>query len=653
MTSLHEAALRGSFDVVKYLIENGADLDARSYWGRTALHLAIYGGDEKDKEGRDNCVEALIDGGCNINLMDLDGETGLSYAVERNYEKIALLLFERGADPCGADVHGTTPIHHCIERKNLNLFTRILEKRRDVVESLGLLAWAVRAGWVEGVNALTMPAGVVSILDHESQQNIIGNANIGGWMQPLWNAAYFNQIGDGKALAEVFLRQTADLNAKDHHGDTLLHRLVHWGGVHQTSFITTLLKAGANPSIKADDTHRTPLEVAVIHGNEGAAKALLAGGAKMTPEEIELSVKRGDPLSHMMSGASKPNTEIDANNYDQIKAWCKETGLKFVDKNFRPCLQSLTGDGVEAANTAGRYHDVEWCRAGECSSGALLGPNDAVCGQLGDPFFIATFPDRAETAFGNIEKSEEGVYQVNVNGVMVIIDDFIPCVDGKPQFTCSEHNLMWPLLYEKACAKLQGSFDALSSIRRGNQLTKNIAGIVKPELPASGCPTTRRAEAIQEFIKPCLQAAVTANSLALDEFAAFFMATQKPEKSLDGSPRPMTTVGSYEKYSFPMRTPAISLKVNSDTWVHVEASRESTPLGEKMIVCLCEITENSWRILRATVAEKDSLFTEFNVELKATGNKYIVFAGTPSASDWVPQIELNVSSTKEIETSLA
>merc|ERR1712216_76093 len=117
--------------------------------------------------------------------------------------------------------------------------------------------------------------------------------------------------------------------------------------------------------------------------------------------------------------------------------------------------------------------------------------------------------------------------------------------------------------------------------------------------------------------------------------------------------RAMTSVGNYERYSFPLRTPSLCVKVNSDTILHVEATREQTPMGEKMVICVCEQTEHTWRLMAGTVAEKESLSAELSLELKATGNKYIVFAGTPVSGDAVPSIDLNVMSNNEVEITYA
>merc|ERR1711934_1019879 len=132
-----------------------------------------------------------------------------------------------------------------------------------------------------------------------------------------------------------------------------------------------------------------------------------------------------------------------------------------------------------------------------------------------------------------------GVYEVTVGSQRVVIDDFVPAVSGLPEFTKSETGLMWPLLYEKACAKLAGCYDALSTIRRGA-----VPGMPTVTLPEAATPSARRAYSVNEFITPCLSAAtLSSHEAVLEEFAQFFMATSRPELSLDGVSRAMSAVG--------------------------------------------------------------------------------------------------------------
>jgi hypothetical protein len=374
----------------------------------------------------------------------------------------------------------------------------------------------------------------------------------------------------------------------------------------------------------------------------------------VTAEEVEAAVARGDPGADVLlalgltSQGPQSVPRCETSSAASVLSWCKATGLKFVDPDFSPCLLSLSGE-INAADTAGRYHDVEWVRAQEACAGALLGPNDAVCGQLGDPFFVATLPDNAASAFGDIEVCGEGVYEVTVNGQTVVVDDFVPAVNGLPEFTKSASGLMWPLIYEKACAKLAGSYDALSAMRRGEA----TPGMPEVKLPAVACPSERRAFAVKEFIQPALAgAALSGHSRVLEEFAQFFMATQKPGACMDGVSRAMASVGDYSKYSFPLRAPALNVKVNSDTIVNVDATRDASAAEGKLVLCICEVTEHSWRLLSGTVAADGAESAELTIELKATGNNNIVFCGTP-VSEAVPDIELNISSDKEIEINHA
>jgi len=71
--------------------------------------------------------------------------------------------------------------------------------------------------------------------------------------------------------------------------------------------------------------------------------------------------------------------------------------------------------------------------------------------------------DAVEHTFATHEVNKAGIYMVllYVNGLRtpIIVDDWIPCIDGKPCFACSEdENEIWCLLLEKAWAKLFGSY---------------------------------------------------------------------------------------------------------------------------------------------------------------------------------------------------
>lgn len=67
-TALHAAALHGFLDIVRRLLDAGADIDARNAYGRTPLHLAA-------QEGAGPVVEYLVERGADARAIDNNGHT--------------------------------------------------------------------------------------------------------------------------------------------------------------------------------------------------------------------------------------------------------------------------------------------------------------------------------------------------------------------------------------------------------------------------------------------------------------------------------------------------------------------------------------------------------------------------------------------------
>lgn len=111
----------------------------------------------------------------------------------------------------------------------------------------------------------------------------------------------------------------------------------------------------------------------------------------------------------------------------------------------------LYKDGVEA-------HDINQGGLGNCYFLAVLG---AAAGGKGNGNMI-------KKRFMNDELNEAGVVMVSmfVNGheEWVIMDDYLPTINGKPCFVESkQEGEVWPCFLEKAWAKLMGSYARVES----------------------------------------------------------------------------------------------------------------------------------------------------------------------------------------------
>jgi len=78
---------------------------------------------------------------------------------------------------------------------------------------------------------------------------------------------------------------------------------------------------------------------------------------------------------------------------------------------------------------------------------------------------LAEKPIRIRQLFVSEEINSEGIYAVKMtkNGekMIVLIDDYIPCLRGSPCFSSANGNELWVTIYEKAWAKAHGCYSRI------------------------------------------------------------------------------------------------------------------------------------------------------------------------------------------------
>lgn len=101
--TVHSAASEGDVDLLKQLLEEGADVDAVDEEGRTALHFACgYG--ELD------CAKVLLEKGAKLDCVDNNKNTALHYAAGYGQAESVKLLIEAGADRSAKNADGKTAL---------------------------------------------------------------------------------------------------------------------------------------------------------------------------------------------------------------------------------------------------------------------------------------------------------------------------------------------------------------------------------------------------------------------------------------------------------------------------------------------------------------------------------------------------------------
>lgn len=91
VTALHEASRKGNVEILRYLLQNGADIHSKNNNGFTPLHVAAFCGENMT-------INALIENGADVNMKAKDNITPLHVAaVSGNLDTVELLI-NNGAD---------------------------------------------------------------------------------------------------------------------------------------------------------------------------------------------------------------------------------------------------------------------------------------------------------------------------------------------------------------------------------------------------------------------------------------------------------------------------------------------------------------------------------------------------------------------------
>jgi ankyrin len=283
--AIHHATARGHLEVVRLLLDRGADPNAHGGEGDpTPLHLA------KDME----IAKLLVSRGADVNARDMDGSQPIHNATIPPYLEnhrteaveacLALVKFliQHGADPLAKDEIQTQPLHLAAEYSTAEVVAFFLNLHAAPDAAIHGEAGYYRNGW-----------------------------------QPLHFAANRDDADESVKVAELLLRKGASVNAVTAEGESELHlsktpamtRLLlehgakidvmstdvlkrlpihHFAMQGDVESLKLLLDQGAAIEALTGETDKeTALDIAAFWGRTEAVKLLLERGAKVTNHTME------------------------------------------------------------------------------------------------------------------------------------------------------------------------------------------------------------------------------------------------------------------------------------------------------------------------------------------------------------------------------
>ena len=118
--ALHAAASSGNEDLILFLLDQGFDIDFPTQNGWTPLFIAT-------RDGQAEATKLLIYQGADLNAQTNLGATALTMAVTQKFpsekiqQELLVYLLKRGADPTLKDIYNHTPLDYATHLKRKDL----------------------------------------------------------------------------------------------------------------------------------------------------------------------------------------------------------------------------------------------------------------------------------------------------------------------------------------------------------------------------------------------------------------------------------------------------------------------------------------------------------------------------------------------------
>ena len=317
------ASKNGREHVVKTLLENGANVNAKDGQGRGSVMLAV-------EMGREDIVKVLLSYG-----GDVDTEEGVwpsfMLALARRYESIAKLLLMKSDSSISEEYSGEALLNAAKTCRDPIVVGYLLEKGgdpnfRDVLGRTPLI-YAVTHG-LEGNVRLLLDNGATADMRDKNKDSALLIASLQGL----------------ETIVKLLLENKAKPDLKDRldRAPITLATLNNHEGI-----VKLLIESGADVNT-VDSQRRTPLWIAADQGNESLVDLLLSSNAKT---EITDLVFHATPLMKAVGNGNHKivmnliENKCDVNTEDDFH---RRTALMVAaEKGHADIVESLLKNGAK------------------------------------------------------------------------------------------------------------------------------------------------------------------------------------------------------------------------------------------------------------------------------------------------------------------
>eukprot|EP01137_Pigoraptor_chileana_P011404 Opistho-2@62224 len=304
-TALHIAAKNSHMDVIKSLLDCGADLSSVNNRRCTALHIA-------SEHGHTAVAVLLLDRGANVNAVEGSGCTALHVASANGHTAVVALLLDRGADANAMETERRTALHLASQEGHVDIAALLVDHFADVKAIADLRRTALHNASQEGHVDV-----VAFLLNRGANVNAI---DIDGR-----TALHLASKNGHVDVVSLLLNRGADVSAVDANGETAFQIASRRGYSRVVSIF--------NHDHVANASNTDDLDMVVGNVPDNCRANLL------TDRSADTNVVEGTGQTTLHSASEKGHTDVVASLLDG------GADANAVDKNGKTAVQSAIASG--------------------------------------------------------------------------------------------------------------------------------------------------------------------------------------------------------------------------------------------------------------------------------------------------------------------